>query len=324
MAVIKYEGVNVPNEQGESVLESLEKAGFRIPYSCRSGVCQSCMLQTSDTISIDSQKGLREQQVMQGYFLSCCCYPENDISVTAKACSDHAMGLVVDKKILNAQSKIFAVFIEVDFTWFAGQYINIYLDEYTSRPYSIASRCDDRKVLELHIKEHELGEVSRWLNSGLGIGDTVKLSLPIGDCFYTNSYQDSPLLLVATGTGLAPLYGVLQEALYSNHTKAIHLYTAASEPSGLYYQHELQNITSQFENVHVHAVAKQNAQAGQLEGDVVSIVKQRHSEMKGHKIFLCGSPTMVKALQRACFFQGATISDILVDAFEIAVKKIDK
>jgi CDP-4-dehydro-6-deoxyglucose reductase, E3 len=324
MAVIQYEGTEVLGGEGLSVLESLENADFRIPYSCRSGVCQSCILQTSDAVPIESQQGLREQQIMQGYFLSCCCYPENDISVNAKNFSDNAIGLVVDKKILNSHSKIFAVYIEVDFTWFAGQYINVYLDEHTSRPYSIASRCDDRKVLELHIKEHELGKVSRWLSSRLLVGETVALSLPIGDCFYTNSYQDSPLLLVATGTGLAPLYGILQEALHYNHAKEIHLYTAASESMGLYYQEELQHIASQCVKVHIHPVVKRGAQAGQVEGDVVSIVKQQHPEMKGYKIFLCGSPIMVKTLQRVCFFQGATISDILVDAFEVTSKIANK
>jgi NAD(P)H-flavin reductase/ferredoxin len=329
MSVINYEGADVVSQQGVSVLETLEAEGFRIPYSCRAGVCQSCMLQTSDVVPSEAQKGLRDQQIMQGYFLSCCCYPENDLAVNAKQHSDVVIARVVDKKILNgtadrasggASNIVVALFIEVDFRWFAGQYITVWLDDYTARPYSIASRCDDKKVIELHVKRHELGVVSRWLCHDVHVGETVKVSQPMGDCFYTDSYQSSPLLLVATGTGLAPLYGILQYALHHQHREAIHLYTAASESKGLYYQQELQDIASQYENVFVHTVVKRDAAAGQLEGDVVAIVKAHHSEMRGYKIFLCGSPVMVKTLQRACFFQGAALSDILVDAFELAAK----
>ena len=345
MSVITYEGVDVVGQQGVSVLESLEAEGFRIPFSCRSGVCQSCLLQTKDAVPSESQAGLRDQQIMQGYFLSCSCYPKNDLLVNAKQHSDLMTARVVDKKILNKtliaksdamsdisgdvtgdieniqpSTMIVALFIEVDFTWFAGQYINVWFDEHTARPYSIANRCDDKKVMELHVKRHELGEVSRWLCNDLTIGDSIKVSQPMGDCFYTDSYQSSPLLLVATGTGLAPLHGVLQEALYRQHTEAIHLYVAASEPKNLYYQQELQCLARQFENVVVHTVVKQHAEKGQLEGDVVDIVKQQHVEMNGYKIFLCGSPVMVKTLQRACFFQGAALSDILTDAFEVAAK----
>jgi len=325
MPVIQYEGVEVVSQPGKSVLESLEAEGLRIPYSCRAGVCQSCLLQTEDVVPSEAQAGLRDQQIAQGYFLSCCCYPKNDVAVNAKQKTDLLTGCVVDKKILNnasglnnANGLIVAIFIEVDVSWFAGQFINIWFDKYTARPYSIASRCDDKKVIELHIKRHELGIVSRWLCDDVQVGDTVQASQPMGDCFYTDSYDSSPLLLVATGTGLAPLYGILQDALYRQHSENIYLYVAASEPTGLYYQQELQNMASQFDNVHIHAVVKHHGEAGQLEGDVVAIVKERHVEMKGYKIFLCGSPVMVKTLQRACFFQGAALSDILVDAFELA------
>ncbi|MFT6220864.1 MAG: NAD(P)H-flavin reductase/ferredoxin [Candidatus Endobugula sp.] len=341
MSVITYEGVDVVSQQGVSVLESLEAEGFRIPFSCRSGVCQSCLLQTKDAVPSESQAGLRDQQIMQGYFLSCSCYPKNDLLVNAKQRSDLITARVVDKKILNEtlvirgdlnggetgdveniqpSTMIVALFIEVDFTWFAGQYINVWFDEHTARPYSIANRCDDKKVMELHVKRHALGEVSRWLCNDLSIGGSIQVSQPMGDCFYTDSYQSSPLLLVATGTGLAPLYGVLQEALYRQHTKAIHLYVAAREPKNLYYQQELQCLARQFENIVIHTVVKQHAEKGQLEGDVVDVVKKEHVAMNGYKIFLCGSPAMVKTLQRACFFQGAALSDILTDAFEMAAK----
>lgn len=328
MIVIHYEGKDTIVEESHSVLESLESAGFRVPYSCRKGICQSCMLQTDDPVPAQSQQGLRASQIAQGYFLACCCYPQQDISVRPKNASDQVKGMVVDKRVLikgdekTRLSNVVALFIEVDCSWFAGQYLDIWLDAFTVRPYSIASRCDDRKVIELHIKRHDQGQVSAWLCDKVSVGDQINLSAPRGDCFYTDSYQQSPLLMVATGTGLAPLYGILQEALHQGHTQDIYLYHAAGEPEGLYYQAELQQLAWEFSNLQLHTVVKRKPRVSDIKGDVVEIVKRHHPEMRGYKIFLCGAPAMVKTLQRACFFQGAAISDILVDAFEVAVPSI--
>jgi CDP-4-dehydro-6-deoxyglucose reductase len=351
VVVIHYEGKDTIVEESHSVLEVLEGAGFRIPYSCRKGICQSCMLQTDDPVPAQSQQGLRASQIAQGYFLACCCYPQQDISVRPKNISDQVQGMVVDKRVLikgddkKRLASVMALFIEVECTWFAGQFVDVWLDAVTVRPYSIASRCDDKKIIELHIKRHDQGLVSTWLCDTVAVGDQINLSVPRGDCFYTDSYHQNPLLMVATGTGLAPLYGILQEALYRGHTQNIYLFHAAGDSEGLYYQAELQQLILRFSNLHVSTVVRRkpllvNGEStpidhfegssvelasntsdviqGSVEGDVVDIVKQRHPQMRGYKIFLCGAPTMVKTLRRACFFQGASSSDILVDAFEVA------
>jgi ferredoxin-NADP reductase/ferredoxin len=325
VTVIHYEDKDIIIEDPHSVLEGLECAGFCIPYSCRKGICHSCMLQTDDPVPSQSQQGLRASQVTQGYFLACCCYPQQDMSIRAKSSNDQLKGIVVDKRELTKVdekrqlARVVALFIEVDCSWFAGQYVDIWLDTSTVRPYSIASRCDYKSIVELHIKRHDKGRVSAWLCDKINVGDEIKLSVPRGDCFYTDSYQQNPLLMVATGTGLAPLYGILQEALHQDHTQNIYLYHAAGEPDGLYYQDELQQLEQQFSNLQICTVVRRKPRIGDIEGDVVEIVKQRHPEMRGYKIFLCGAPAMVNTLQRVCFFQGAAISDILVDAFEVSV-----
>ncbi len=331
MPVINYQDTEVSIANGESVLEALEGANFSIPFSCRAGVCHSCMLQTEDAIPEQAQNGLTANQIAQGYFLACSCYPEKSITVKNKDESDLVVGTIVDKKMLN--DTVLGLRIQVDFRWFPGQYLSVWYSPSSSggqaevsipRSYSIASRCEAEKIVELHIKRHEQGLVSRWLVDDTSVGDTINLSSPLGNCFYTDEHAQKPLLMACTGTGLAPLYGILLEALAKNHSAPIYLYAAGGDPSHLYYQEELEQLAQKYDNFTYVKAVRRNATQGIIEQDVVELVKEKHPELNGWKIFLCGSPAMIKTLQRNCFFSGAAVSDILVDAFEMAVPATDK
>lgn len=312
--VISYDNQEYPISSGESVLEALEKADIKVPYSCRAGVCHSCMMQGSGHIPEAAQKGLSASQVAQNFFLACSCYPEKNLQVSLKGNSDLSKAVVASKKLLN--DSVLCLTLQVDFSWFPGQFITLWKDELTGRAYSIASRCDDKKQIELHIKKHDEGVVSRWLHDELGVNEEIMLSQATGDCFYTDNHHEKPILMACTGTGLAPLYGILQEALAQEHSAPIYLYAASGEPSGLYYREELELLSQNNININYNPVVRRNPEEGVAEGDLLEIIKEQHPDLNGYKVFICGAPEFVKALQRQCFFQGAKINDILVDAFE--------
>ncbi|ODS23859.1 hypothetical protein AB835_06870 [Candidatus Endobugula sertula] len=320
MPVVTYKDNAISVKQGDSVLETLEKAEFTIPFSCRAGVCHSCIMQTEEAVPKAAQEGLSASQVSQGYFLACSCYPVNDISVRLRGSVDFSKGKVIKKTLLN--QTVLAIFIQVDFRWFPGQYLTLWKDEVNGRSYSIASRCDNDKVIELHVKRHEQGLLSRWLHDDVVVDDILTLSLPLGDCFYTEDHHNKPMIMACTGTGLAPLYGILQEALLQQHAAPIVLYAASGEPGGLYYREVLQSLAEQNEQFSYIPVVRRRAQKGMLEQDIIDVVKEKHPDLSGHKIFICGAPNVVKTMQRNCFFQGAAISGILVDAFEMT--KVEK
>ena len=317
MPRVTYQNTAVDIADTESVLDGLENAGFAIPFSCRSGLCQSCMMQADSPPPASAQDGLSNNQISQHFFLACSCYPQTDMEVNLIGDTNRTQGIVVDKYLLNEQ--VMCLQIEADCRWFPGQYINLWHDDIQGRSYSIASRCDDKKIMELHIKRHEQGLVSRWVHDQLQPGQAVTLSKPMGNCFYSDEHEDKPLLMAATGTGLAPLYGILLEALARKHNAPIKLYAAAGEPSGLYYVDELKKLAATHTNIEYIPCVRRNAgDSGYIEEDVVPLVKERHQSLKGWKIFLCGSIDMIKQLQRHSFFQGAAVTDILVDAFTSA------
>jgi CDP-4-dehydro-6-deoxyglucose reductase len=317
VSIITYESIAVVIEEPQTVLEGLEDAGFAIPFSCRAGLCHSCLMKADQQPPVTAQQGLTDNQKAQYFFLACSCIPKSDMGISLIGDTARSQAMVVDKKILN--STVLALFLQTDFRWFPGQYLTVWYNEVQGRSYSIASRCEQEKIIELHIKRHEQGLVSRWLHDEINVGQSIILSKPMGNCFYSDDHAGKPILMAATGTGLAPLMGILREALAQEHRAPIYLYAAAGDAEGLYYRDELEVLAQNNENIHYIPSVRRGVGngTGLMQEDLVDIVKQRHSDLKGWKVFLCGSENMIKQLQRHSFFQGATVNDILVDAFVI-------
>jgi len=222
---------------------------------------------------------------------------------------------LIAKRALN--DSITELSFETSLRWTPGQYITLWKSEEQGRAYSSASSRKYEGLLKLHIKRHDKGIVSRWCCDELEEGQSVLLGEATGHCFYSEDAHDKPLLLAGTGTGLAPLYAIVRDALRQEHEKPIHLYTAAGEPEGLYLQSELQLLAEQYSQFHHYPVVRRKAGPGQQEGELSSLVMAAHSALRGWKVYLCGSPQMIEALRKRCFMAGASGGDILIDAFEV-------
>ncbi len=338
MAIITYQDQQVEIVEPETLLEGLEKAGFKIPFSCRSGICQSCMMQADAQPPISSQVGLSDNQKTQHFFLACSCIPSKPMTVNLITATDKLTATVKEKRLVNEQVAVLKII--VDCKWYPGQVIDIWFDDVQARSYSIASRCESEKVIEIHVKKHDQGLVSQWLYNEVKAGQVLQLSKPFGDCFYNSDQQNKPLLLVGTGTGLAPLYGILQEAIHQQHKAPIYIYIAGSKEADLYYIEEINSLIKAKEDIYFtpairHAVEDDKTSNKEIDlnniidndiisldnsrhgGDIINLVKERHTNLKGWQVFVCGNPEMVKKAQRECFFLGAGVGDIFADAFTV-------
>ena len=145
MPNITYNDTVINIEEPESILEGLEKEGFKIPFSCRAGLCHSCMMQAEEQPPVTAQQGLSDNQKAQNFFLACSCIPKADMQINLIGDTNRIQGKVVDKKLLN--NDVLGLFIQIDCRWFPGQYLNVWFDDTQGRSYSIASLCDDSKVI---------------------------------------------------------------------------------------------------------------------------------------------------------------------------------
>jgi NAD(P)H-flavin reductase len=267
-----------------------------------------------------AQQGLKDSWRAQGLFLACRCYPEADLEVRAPATGALRIpSRVTAHTRLNHQVVAIRLRPEEAFGYYPGQHVTLWRDELLGRCYSLASvPALDGEELELHVKHLVGGALSPWLCDKLGVGDRIQLLGPGGDCFYTAGDTGRPLLLAGIGTGLAPLYGILRDALCQGHTGEIHLYHGALDLSGLYLHDELNRLASRHANLHYYPciLNEPPARAEQVQqADLMTLLEQKYPDLRGWKIHLCGDPAFVNKQRKACYLAGARLPDIHADAF---------
>ncbi|WP_087504043.1 2Fe-2S iron-sulfur cluster-binding protein [Neiella marina] len=312
---IRFADSEVALQDGESVLDGLLRAGHSVPYGCRGGSCQSCMMQcTGGTVPSASQQGLTAAQQELGYFLACSCHPSESMSVALKPAAEKIIAPVIDKSQLTANVVRLRIKAQLDYR--AGQFINLFRNGAVSRSYSLASVIGVDDYIELHIKRVEGGKLSPWAYDDLCVGDEVAIEGPNGQCFYTPSDADQPLLLAGLGTGLAPLYGIVRDALVNHqHQGQIQLVVGGKHSEQLYLFDELKALSDSHPNLNVSFVAQQSTNAAVTEADIYQYCKELVPDGKGYKVFLCGAESFVKKMKKQCFLAGTNMADIAADAF---------
>lgn len=308
--------------ENETVLDTLLGHGISIPSSCRSGTCQTCMVRAvQGTPPEASQKGLKATLKAQNYFLACSCHPQGDLEV-ALPDTDAARIKVTVHSIQALSHDIVSLGLHCDqpVEYRAGQFINLFKDSAMGRSYSLASvpACDTH--LQLHVRKVPDGRVSGWVHHDLSLGDTVEISAPIGNCFYVPGNPEQPMLLIGTGSGLAPLYGIARDALSQGHNGPIRLYHGSRNPEGLYLVDELRDLAALHENfVYIPCVSGTSSpENGYATGRALDVAIADIPKLNGWRIFLCGNPDMVKMAKKKAFLTGAAMKDIYADAFTLA------
>jgi ferredoxin-NADP reductase/ferredoxin len=311
--VITFEDKSIVLQPGQTVLAGLEAAGVQVETSCRAGVCQSCLMQvTEGTPSKRSQQGLSPAQVAQGLFMPCVCQPEGDMTV-ARAGSAHQRVEAEVHSLEPLSDTVLRVRLKPleAFAYRPGQFVRLITEDGLVRSYSIASTPEQAELVELHVRVIPGGKMSGRLKEATAPGDRLTVSGPSGGCTYDGVDPDQPLILAGAGTGLAPLWGVLHDALARGHRGPITLYHGALNARGLYLQSELEALAGR----HGH-FAYRPCLIDQGE-DLIAVVKA-DAQLKGAGIYLCGDAPLVDKLRKTLFLAGAKLADIRADAFAAA------
>ena len=321
MTNIRYDNKRYGLAENQSVLDCLNGHGVPIPYSCRVGVCQTCLMCAKSGIPpAASQNGLKDSLRLSGHFLACVCQPTEDLDVALpddELLSAHA---IVHKLELLSHD-IMRVDLELlsPLDYRAGQFINLVRDSSHVRSYSIASVPRFDKYLQLHVRRLPHGRVSGWIHEELSIGQRVEMRGPAGDCIYVPGKPEQAISLIGTGSGLAPLYGILRDALDQGHYGPIRLFHGSRDLHGLYLMDELRELETHHPNFsYFPCLSGSHVPSGFTAGRVHEAALQKTPELKGWRIFLCGHPEMVKITRKKAFLAGASLQDIHADAFNVS------
>ncbi|MDP3840137.1 MAG: FAD-binding oxidoreductase [Methylococcales bacterium] len=302
----------------ESVLDTLLRENVAISYACKKGTCHSCMVRSLDNPPPEAaQVGLKSTLKKHHHFLACLCHPEQDMVIKLPDSSEfYTEGTVVVNDMLNRNTLLLIIAFKDAFEFNAGQFVNLQRADGLTRSYSIANTPQENNTLEFHIRRLPSGKFSGWLHDDIKVGDTIAVSEPRGHCFYLPERREQGILLVGTGTGLAPLAGILTDALAHGHSGSIYLFHGSREVEDLYRIDEMRQLAQQHSNFHyIPCISSNHVPDGFTHGRANDVALATLTDLKGWRVFLCGHPDMVNQAKRMTFLKGASSADIYADAF---------
>ena len=311
----------------ESVLDCLLRNKQYIPYACRAGMCQACLVKAVNCEATpESKKWIKESLQQKGYTLGCQWVPDTDVEVALPTVEEFSVSTSIrslDKLnssvirlVLNVLSK------DAMFHYYPGQYVTLINPEGIARSYSVANNYEQDQCLEFHISDTAHGTFTNWLFNKALVGDILHMRGPSGDCYYHNSgAEDFPIIMAGTGTGLAPLYAILVDALGKEHQGEISLFHGGRTSDHLYYSKQIEKLKENHPNLHYFPCVKEDKGKTKIDnlqiGSVEDVINDNidTGTLSRTRVFLCGAPDFVHGMRKQIFLKGANSSNIYCDPF---------
>ena len=292
----------------ETVADASYKARINIPLDCRDGACGTCksICESGDFDGGDYiDDALTEAEAEAGYCLPCQMVPTSDLVVQIPTTSDVAKtAAAAHPATVTAVERLaegaFALTVELDdreaLAFLPGQYVNISVpgtDQ--TRSYSFSTGADSTHLSFL-IKYAEGGAMSEYLAQRCAVGDRLELTGPMGSFFLRESAR--PLLLLAGGTGLAPVLSILETLAAAGTTdRPIHLVYGTSFDTDVVYTDLLDEYTTRIPGMSWDLVVADPETVHPNTGYVTGLITPDHLHDGAADIYLCGPPPMVEAVR---------------------------
>jgi CDP-4-dehydro-6-deoxyglucose reductase, E3 len=315
----------------ETILEAALRQDHNLPYGCRNGSCGTCkanIINGSFTYVDGLPEGISEKEHNQGDVLLCQAKATDNLSIKTRmveTSSDIKLRQfpcrVTTCEKLNED--VIRLTLELPkterFQFLAGQYIDILMKDDKRRSFSLANPPHEDQVLELHIRYYEGGLFSEYAFKDLKNKALLRIEGPLGQ--FTLHESDRPIIMIAGGTGFAPVKSLVEHALRINDTRPLHIYWGARTENDLYFD----SIAKQWSIDHAHItynpvlseIDNINGWAGKT-GFVHEAVLQDHNDLSGYDIYACGPPPMVNAVVESFPKQGLNKERLFSDSFEFA------
>ncbi|XTZ38392.1 NAD(P)H-flavin reductase [Salmonella enterica] len=205
---------------------------------------------------------------------------------------------------------------EASFSFRAGQYLMVVMDERDKRPFSMASTPDQHDFIELHIGASELNLYAMAVMDRILKDREIVIDIPHGDAWLRDD-EDRPMVLIAGGTGFSYARSILLTSLAQRPEREISIYWGGREEKHLYDLAELEALTVKHPNLRVVPVVEQPEEGWRgRSGTVLAAVLQDFGSLSGHDIYIAGRFEMAKiARDLFCNERGAREDRLFGDAF---------
>lgn len=313
----------------ETVLAAAMRAGVGLPYGCKNGACSSCkgkVIAGSVTHKPHQVRALTPEEEAAGMSLFCCAIPQADLVIEAREVA--GSGDYPVKKMPSRVSTIEKVAPDVvvislqlpaneTLQFRAGQYIEFLLRDGKRRSYSVATAPDNGPIT-LHIRHMPGGLFTDQVFSTMKERDILRFEGPLGT-FFVRDDSDKPMVLLASGTGFAPIKAIVEHLVQTGSTRKMALYWGGRRPQDLYMDalcREWADRLPNFQYVPVVSNAEAEDNWSGRTGFVHQAVMADLPDLSGHQVYACGAPIMVESAKRDFVAQcGLPADEFYADAF---------
>ncbi len=313
----------------QTVLEAALTAGLLLPHSCRDGACGACkgkVLEGEVDLGPHSAGALTDAERAEGYTLFCCAKPLGDLVVQARNVS-RADDIPVRKlparvqRLQRLADDVMLIDLKLPasepFQFRAGQYIDILLADGQRRSFSIANAPHDGGHLELHVRRIDGGRLTSHVFETMKEKEILRFEGPLGS-FWLREDSARPIVMVAGGTGFAPIKGIVEHVLHAGLQRPITLYWGARTRAGLYLDELARGWESALPGFRYVPVLSDEPWDGR-QGLVHQAVLDDFADLAQHEVYACGAPAMIDAARHSfCTERGLAEDAFFADAFTFA------
>jgi CDP-4-dehydro-6-deoxyglucose reductase len=308
-------------DEGKTVLQAGLDAGHMLPYSCRAGVCRTCrgtIVEGKVDYGAVHATYLPDSDKAKGYALLCQAKPLSDLTIEVQEVHGVRPRIIpcrVERLDMPAPDvAIIALRLPMNenFRFLAGQYIDILMKEGRRRSYSLATRPDPGGVtaLEIHVRHTPGGAFTDHVFTKLKVRDLLRFEGPLGS-FYLREESDKPMIMLASGTGFAPIRAICEYAADKKITRPITLYWGGRLKRDLYQM----DVAAAWPNVKFVPVLSDEKWDGRM-GFVHRAVMEDFPDMSGYQVYACGAPIVVESARRDFSQQcGLPADEFYADSF---------
>lgn len=317
--------------EGATILEGALDAGVNLPYGCKNGACGACK---SKVLSGQVDHGAAQEHALSaaeraaGFVLLCCAKPLSDLSLEAKeigAPRDIPVKTLPCRvqKMERLADDVMAIWLKLPanerMQFLAGQYVEFLLADGKRRAFSLACAPHTDELLEIHVRHVPGGNFTEHVFTTMKERDILRIEGPLGT-FFLREDSDKPIILVAGGTGFAPIKGLVEHALHIGVKRPMQFYWGAKNRAGLYMNALAERWAAEHGIAYVPVLS--DPDAGDAwngrTGFVHEAVLADHADLSAYQAYVCGAPAMCEAALADFTARGLPREEFFADVFSYA------
>jgi CDP-4-dehydro-6-deoxyglucose reductase len=312
---VQPSGVRFDVPRDEAILGAAIRNGIGLPYGCKDGACGSCksrLLEGRVIHGAHQIKALSPVEEEAGYILTCCATPQTDCVVEARMVPGAgefpvqkmpARVSTIEKPAADVAIVRLQLPANLQLKYHAGQYVEFILRDGSRRSYSMANAPHTQAQspgLELHIRHMPGGKFTDHVFGAMKEKEILRVEGPFGS-FFVRDDDPKPMVLLASGTGFAPIKAIIEHMRFKNDTRPAVLYWGCRTKADLYLNDWAVEAAAEMPNLsYVPVLSEPQPEDGWTgrTGFVHQAVMADLPDMSGHQVYACGAPVMVESAQR--------------------------